>query len=192
MNVVLVHGFMNRGWVFGRLQRQLVGLGHQCVSPSLKPNDARHGIADLAQKLGEIADDAFGAEQPLAIVGFSMGGLVARYYVQRLEGYRRTKALFTISSPHRGAMTAYLYPGQGTRDMRPGSPFLRELESTADCLGGVALHAYWTPLDLMVVPSTSSRWSSASEFKIWLPLHTLMPHNRRICDDICRKIEQAS
>ncbi len=191
MNVILVHGFMNRGWIFRRLQRQLVARGHNCISPSLRPNDARHGIADLARKLGEIADQEFGAGAPLAIVGFSMGGIVARHYVQRMDGYRRTKALFTISSPHQGALTAYLYPGQGTRDLRPGSPLLRELESTADCLSGVALHAYWTPLDLMVVPATSSRWPRASEFKIWLPLHTLMPHNRRVCDDICEKIDAA-
>lgn len=66
------------------------------------------------------------------VIGLSMGGLVGRYAAAPIEGRRRLNVarLFTVSSPHRGALKADL-PGIGQmhRDMRAGSAFLRELEA---------------------------------------------------------------
>lgn len=42
----------------------------------------------------------------LVIVGHSMGGLVARYYLECLEGWRDTRALLTFGTPYRGAVNA--------------------------------------------------------------------------------------
>ncbi len=189
MNVILIHGWMNTGGIFRRLHGELESRGHSVVSPSLKPRSAHLGIADLAIKVAALADERFGPDAPLAIVGFSMGGIVARYYVQCLGGHERTKGLFVISSPLRGTLMAYLWPCQGTRDMRPGSRLQRELDATCDCLSDVELHTYWTPLDLMIVPSSSSRWPLAKETRLWLPLHPMMPRSTRIRRDLCEKID---
>jgi pimeloyl-ACP methyl ester carboxylesterase len=40
------------------------------------------------------------------LIGHSMGGLVARYYLEVLGGWRDCEALLTIGSPHRGAIGA--------------------------------------------------------------------------------------
>lgn len=40
------------------------------------------------------------------LIGHSMGGLVARYYVEVLGGWKHTLALITIGTPHRGALGA--------------------------------------------------------------------------------------
>ena len=40
------------------------------------------------------------------LIGHSMGGLVARYYVEALGGWKHCRALITIGSPHRGALGA--------------------------------------------------------------------------------------
>ena len=40
------------------------------------------------------------------LIGHSMGGLVARYYVEVLGGWKHTLALITIGSPHRGSLGA--------------------------------------------------------------------------------------
>ena len=45
------------------------------------------------------------------IVGHSMGGLVARHYIQHFNGDKRVQSLITLGSPHHGTPTALLGVG---------------------------------------------------------------------------------
>ena len=189
MNVLLVHGIFDSGNIYRKLVGQLTARGHRCFAPSLSPNNARHGIADLAAKLDIIVNETFGPNEPMAIVGFSMGCIVSRYYIHRLQMGRRTKAFFAISGPHAGTLTAYFYPGQGARDMRPGSFLLKDLDSADH---DFPIFTYWTPLDLMILPATSSRWHPAKERIIWSPLHPLMLSNNQLCSDVVEKMDELS
>jgi pimeloyl-ACP methyl ester carboxylesterase len=47
------------------------------------------------------------------LLAHSMGGLVCRYYVEVLEGWRDCKALFTFGTPHRGSVNALNYMVNG-------------------------------------------------------------------------------
>jgi triacylglycerol lipase len=132
IKVVLVHGFLDTGWVFRRMKLRLERQGAVCLVPRLRPNDGRGGLEALALNLKRDIDDAFGPSAKIRIVAFSMGGLVARHYLQILGGAVRCEKLFTISSPHQGTQSAWLYPGKGARDMRPGSDFLHQLQSTEE------------------------------------------------------------
>lgn len=42
----------------------------------------------------------------LVLVGHSMGGLVSRYFLECLEGWRDTRALVTFGTPYRGSLSA--------------------------------------------------------------------------------------
>ena len=46
------------------------------------------------------------ADAKLILVGHSMGGLVSRYFLEVLEGWRDTRALITFGTPYRGAVNA--------------------------------------------------------------------------------------
>jgi pimeloyl-ACP methyl ester carboxylesterase len=46
------------------------------------------------------------ADAKLVFVGHSMGGLVARYYVDVLGGHEVTRKVITLGTPHRGALNA--------------------------------------------------------------------------------------
>jgi len=184
MNVVMVHGFGDTGRLFRRMSRTLEERGHACLAPTMSPADARLGIEDLSVKLASFVDGEVPAGAPMAMVGFSMGALVVRHYLQALGGARRTRAFFSIAGPHGGTMNAYLYPGRGTREMRPGSAFLRGLAEGAANLGGLPAFAYRTPFDLMVTPSTSCRMAGAEEVVVWCPFHSLMPGNTRVMGHI--------
>ncbi|MGJ7606990.1 esterase/lipase family protein [Variovorax sp. LT1R20] len=189
MNVVLVHGIFDDGGIFQRLERCLRDAGYQCWVPALKPADGRRGIHDLACKLKAYIDDRIGPAEPIAIVGFSMGCIVSRHYLQLLDGHARTRALFAISAPHQGTLVAYLYPGKGARDMRPGSPLLEELKRTEDCLARMAVFGYWTSFDATVFPARSSHWPLASSsLNARALLHRFMPANERVCADIVRRM----
>lgn len=192
MNILLVHGIFDTGNIYRKLAGKLTDCGHCCFAPSLLPGDARHGIADLATKLDAMVKETFGPNEPLAIVGFSMGCLVSRYYIYRLQAARRTKAFFAISGPHSGTLTAYCCPGQGARDMRPGSSLLRDLDAVDHEGLNFPIFTYWTPFDLMILPATSSRWHPAEDRIIWSPLHPLMPSNNQLCSDVVAKIEELS
>ncbi|HRE29847.1 MAG TPA: hypothetical protein PK954_24610, partial [Anaerolineales bacterium] len=46
------------------------------------------------------------SDAQVILIGHSMGGLVARFYVEALGGWKHCRALITIGSPHRGALGA--------------------------------------------------------------------------------------
>jgi len=192
MNVLLVHGIFDTGNIYRKLAGKLTARGHHCFAPSLVPNDARHGIADLATKLDSMVNEAFGPNEPMAVVGFSMGCIVSRYYIHRLHEVRRIKAFFVISGPHAGTLTAYFCPGQGAKEMRPGSSLLRDLDSVDHDERDFPIFTYWTPFDLMILPATSSRWHPAKERIIWSLLHPLMPSDNQLCSDVVAKIDELS
>ena len=189
MTVVLVDGIWGRGRIFKPLCVRLEAHGHRCFVPTLLPGNAVHGIADLATKLKDFIDDRVGPDKPFALVGFSLGCIVSRYYLQQLGGHLRVPCFFAICGPHRGTWIAYCYYGHGARDVRPGSLLLQLLDSTRERLSSVALHAYWTPFDLSILPATSARWKEAAIVKLWIPFHPFAPLSSRLQTDILWHLE---
>jgi triacylglycerol lipase len=185
---VLVHGILEDGTAFNSLRRRLETHGIQCHVPQLKPNDAREGIDKLAETLKEDIDAEFGPDARFAMVGFSMGGLVSRHYLQNLGGAERCDSFITVSSPHHGTKMAYTYPGKGARQMRPGSPFLRNLEETEHRLGDIPVVSYRTPMDLIILPTDSSVWKRAENHSHPVILHPLMLHSKPVLDDIEKRL----
>jgi hypothetical protein len=55
------------------------------------------------------------ADAKLVLIAHSMGGIVARYFLDVLEGWRDTKALITFGTPYRGAVNAIDALANGTR-----------------------------------------------------------------------------
>jgi len=70
---------------------------------------------------------------PVDVVAISMGGLVARHAAAELGTKRRLKIkrLFTVSTPHRGALLVNQFFGLGPlhRDMKSDSSFLKMLDA---------------------------------------------------------------
>src|SRR5665213_3181598 len=188
MNVVMVHGFADTGRLFRVLCRELGARGHACHAPTFYPRTARLGIPDLSGKLDAFIRAQVPAGAPLALVGFSMGALVARHYLQALGGASSASAFFSIAGPHLGTYSAYPFPGLGARQMRPGSVFLRQLNSEAAALGGLPVFTYRTPLDLVVFPAATTRIPSAPERVAWCPLHSLLPSDPDVVDHIAGEL----
>ena len=90
------------------------------------------------------------------IVGHSLGGVIARYYVQRMGGSARVDTLVTLGSPHSGTLGAHLIPTALGRQLRPGSPPLTELAGPAPGCTTRFL-VVWSRMDQMVVPQRNAR-----------------------------------
>lgn len=186
--VVLVHGFLETGNNFRMLRQRLQKRGFDCLVPRLTPCDGRGGLEALAQGLKRDIEETFGSEAPLSLVGFSMGGIVSRHYLQDLGGAKRCRSLITISSPHNGSNMAWLYPSQGAVQLRPGSAFLTDLAKGEDRLGKMPVVSYWTPYDLMILPARSSLWQRAENLSFPVAMHPLMLNTPAVLDDIERRL----
>jgi triacylglycerol lipase len=188
MDVIMVHGFWDTGRLFRAMAAHLEAEGHTCHTPTLEPRDGRLGIPYLSGKLAAYGKAHVEAGAPVAFVGFSMGAVVARHHLQGPERPGSVSAFFSIAGPHGGTPTAYFYPGLATREMRPGSRFLREMHAGADALRGIPVFTYRTPFDLMVVPPSSTRLPSATERVFRTLFHSMLPGDPRVIGAIAAEL----
>ena len=83
-SVLLIHGIDDTGAVFNQMASYLRQLGWSVHTLDLVPNNGAVGLDILAQQIADYVVKTFAPEEPIDLVGFSMGGIVSRYYVQRL------------------------------------------------------------------------------------------------------------
>ena len=93
------------------------------------PGTAIGSIRGYAEKVEDYASDI---EGDIDIISHSMGGLVSRWFVEKLGGDDQVDDLVTLATPHQGTLKAYagsLAPA--CREMLPGSDLIYELNSEA-------------------------------------------------------------
>ena len=160
MPVVLVHGIADNRSAFALLATQLRRRGFRTVHAvnysvlTAVTGDIRQAARRLGTHIERICE-LTGADG-VHVVGHSLGGMIARYYVQRLGGDGRVRTLVTLGAPHSGTVAAYLLPTHLARQLRPGSDLLTELAAPApDCR--TRFVAVWSQLDEVVLPPGNAR-----------------------------------
>lgn len=156
--VVLLHGFIDNRSVFVLLRRALAQDGRrQIESLNYSPLtcDIRAASELLGRHIEEICERT--GRDRVDIVGHSLGGLIARYYVQRLGGDTRVRTLVTLGTPHSGTRVAPLADAHPlVRQMRPGSSVLEELREPAPGCR-TQFVAFWSDLDHLMDPLETAR-----------------------------------
>jgi triacylglycerol lipase len=112
-------------------------------------------LRKLAQQLDGLIQERWGPKTPIDLLGFSMGGVIARTWLQELGGAKRTHRFISVGSPHQGTFTAQCLPGwlfAGLADMKRGSPLLRSLNRDYAELQAVECLSFFCHWDLMVCP----------------------------------------
>jgi triacylglycerol lipase len=184
--ILLIHGIDDTDRLFRHMIPWLQSKGLPVHSLNLIPNNGDAGIDELANQIAVFVGTAVPANRLIDLVGFSMGGLVARYYLQRLGGLERVQRFITISSPHHGTLTAFLRGNPGARQMRPGSDFLKDLNRDATALDRIQFTTIRTPFDLMIIPSRSSELAAARSIRVNVAVHPLMVRDRRVLEWVHR------
>jgi triacylglycerol lipase len=169
--VILVPGYRDNSRVFRQLTRYLKVHHFDVHALSLHPSDGRLPLNQLAEQVATYVERTFAPDQILDFVGFSMGGIVLRYYLQRLGGLTRADHFITLGSPHQGTWMAYYSSRPGVMQMRPRSPFLMDLAQDEEMLSQIRFTSIWTPLDLTIVPSSSSVTSVGQHQRLIVPYH---------------------
>ncbi len=181
--VLLVHGYRCNSslwwWMVPRLRRA----GFEVEAIDLEP--ALVSIDRFAEQLHRHIEawlkDTGSAK--LRLVTHSMGGLVARAYLQRY-GSQRVYKLVTLACGHHGTRLARLGWGRNAREMEPGSDWLAALEEPAP----VSTVTIWTAQDNFIAPQTSSRLSGAQEIILAGMGHLTLMFSRRVLDLVLNEL----
>ncbi len=161
--VLLLHGVLCNAGVWCGTAQRLAQAGVPAVY-TLSYGPPLASIETFAEQLAAKIDAiraATGARQ-VALVGHSMGGLVARAYLRRYGG-SGVRVLVTLGTPHHGSVHARSFPGACLGQMRPGSDWLAALNADEGVPPPCPIVSLWSWHDTMVAPQLSSRLAGAAE-----------------------------
>lgn len=186
--VLLVHGLVDNRSVFTVMSRNLRrrGFAHVCTwnySPRL--TDVARGARELGRQIERICEQT--GYDRVHVVGHSLGGLIARYYLQKQGGHRRVESLVTLGTPHQGSVWAHVVPTPLIRQLRPGSEIIEQLaEPAPGC--DTRITAIYSDLDQVVLPTTSGRCDhpdlGARNVLIRGVGHMSLPMHRVVLDEV--------
>ncbi len=154
-NLVLVHGLWDEPSVFDRFVGYLQTEDLSIFIPHLEHEGGRVCLKNLAIELDHLILDRFGTDEFIQLIGFSMGGLISRIWLQQMGGASRTSSFISVGSPHRGTFTAQLFPTKlfcGIAEMKRGSALVKELNRETHLLKSVRCISFYCRWDLMVFP----------------------------------------
>jgi len=147
--VVFVHGWGSnrsgflplRAYLRAHGVRQMLAFDYQ----------ASHGVEAAAVALRAFLKHAVRGGR-IDLVCHSLGGLVARVYLQQLGGARRVDRCITLGTPHRGTYNAYWLGTRVGRELRPDSALLERLARTADQASSVRYTSIVAGSDNIIIP----------------------------------------
>ena len=110
--IVLVHGLLGFDRVtaepltlaryFPGIEEALQAAGNRVCVPSLSKT---RGVAQRARELRDYLRENF-PNEPVHLIGHSMGGLDARYMVSRLDMHEKVLSITSVGTPHLGSTLA--------------------------------------------------------------------------------------
>lgn len=170
--ILLVHGIGDNRSAFSILRRTLRrrGFGRiTTVNYSPLTSDIRRAAADFGKQVERVCLQT-GYDQ-VFVVGHSLGGIIARYYVQCRGGDERVHTLVTLGSPHAGTQLARLAPlVRVCRQLQPGSDVMAELADPApNC--ATRFVAVYSDRDEVVLPRRSAMLEHPDLSVTRLPVH---------------------
>lgn len=185
---ILVPGFGDNEDSLRVLEHYLLQRVGPTLTISPQPSNGALRIEALAAILATQIEQHVRLDQAVNLVGFSMGGLICRYYIQRIGTVHRVKHLMTVATPHLGTWSAYINNCPACIQMRPGSQFLERLNSDLAALNNIHVTSMWTPFDMTIIPSMSS-WLPIGEIvTIASPFHQTMLTDPRVLNALSARL----
>jgi len=86
------------------------------------------------------------------LVCHSLGGLIARVYLEQLGGARRVDRCITLGTPHRGTYNAYWLSSRVGQELRPDSSLLARLAVSRRSAKAVRFTSIVAGSDNIVIP----------------------------------------
>jgi triacylglycerol lipase len=193
--ILLVHGIIDNHSVFSMMGRALSRRGFCNISSfDYGPftRDVRRAAVDLAGAVERLVDQS--GYDKVHLVGHSLGGLIARYYVQRMGGDAAVATLVTMGTPHAGTTLARSRAGALlpiVSQLRPESDLIQELAQPAPACT-TRFVAFYSDLDHVVTPASAARVDHpdlhATNHQVRGVGHLSMPHSGRVAFEIAARL----
>lgn len=151
---VFVHGFLAAGPVFDPLRAEVERhIGIPTVDFTYSPLSS---FFDITARLANVLETRLERHCRVSLVGHSLGGLVARWWVQEMGGHARADRVVTLATPHAGTKLPRVAPVPVASVLRPGSPVLSRLAAGRDRARHLPHVAVVAGQDGMVTPPSSA------------------------------------
>ena len=189
--IILIHGLWNTADIFSSITPKLDEFGIEYFAPTLKHDYGMTSIVELTNMLNDLILEKYGFEKELDILGFSMGGIIGRYWIKKFNAYKRTRRFITVGSPHRGTLASQLvpkYPFKGIAEMKINSLLLRDLSSYDYLLKEINCISFLTYWDLMVFPGWRASLNSGEKISLKVYKHKNLVRNQDAVKCIINKI----
>jgi triacylglycerol lipase len=193
--ILLVHGFVENHAIFTIMERALRRRGFHMLT-AYDYGLLTHSIPRAAIRLGGAIERlaTHSGYERIHVIGHSLGGLITRYYVQRLGGDRRVHTLVTLGTPHQGTQLARAAPLLPlVRQLTPSSPIIQELAGPAPGCR-TRFIAFHSDIDPVIVPSGNARLEhpdlNVRNIAVRGVGHLSLPRNRRIAFTIAEVFRQ--
>jgi len=187
---LLVHGYFHNRGVFIPLR---IRFWKDKISNvfTLNMRPAFASIEDYANQVEEKVNKIISLTncKKVNLLTHSMGGLVARYYIQELGGSSNVNLCITLACPHNGTKFAILAKGKNGREMRPGSRFLLKLHNGKKDFTKKII-SIWSDFDNMIIPHENAILDGAKNIKLEYLGHVAFLLSPRVYKIIKRELDK--
>jgi len=187
--VLLLHGlFHNRAcWLWARFRLRRKGF-KSLYAINLPPwYDVERLTERVSKKVDELRH-ASGVDK-ISLVGHSMGGMIARNYIQLRGGGEKVESCVLLSSPNGGSKLAPFALSSLGKILLPGSEFLQRL-AAAPLPPHVRLTALVNRHDNMVLPFENSRLEGVRNVELGGMGHASVLYRGRATEAIAQALRE--
>lgn len=178
--VLFIHGIFHNRSAFAWLKQRMSWRGWNKFA-ELNLTTSLHSIPRLAAQTSDYIkriQDRFGTSE-IDIVAHSMGGIVARYFLQQMSGDGHVRHLITIGTPHQGTRISRLSLLPHLRELAPQSPTMKTLKEAPPLTSTQAL-AISGSMDIFASPQLGGWWHGVRNIELSHLGHTGLLFSRRV------------
>ncbi|MBI5538146.1 MAG: hypothetical protein HY898_35820 [Deltaproteobacteria bacterium] len=187
--VVLLHGLLATAGALRVLRERLeTETGMATASFTYPP---WWGVVELSQRLTTFLEP-LPQTTTLHLVGHSLGGLAARYFVQVHPRDQRVVQTISLGSPFGGTIALPWLPDRLASELRPGSQILDTLDASWSAAAHVPHTSIVASHDLLVRPPSSAGWKHGEVVDVSACGHNGLLFDRRVADQVVERLRRVS
>ena len=189
--VILLHGlFQNRSCLLVLHWRLRAAGFDRVISVNTPAWLDLETLTDRVRQTVEQLRTATGAEQ-VHLVGHSMGGILARCYLQLQGGSPQVASCVTLGAPHRGSKLAPFAVSSLGRHLLPGSKLLTRLNAEP-LPASVLFTAIYSRHDNIIVPADHARLDGAENLELAGLGHTTLLFSRQVAEMVVAALKSGT
>ncbi len=194
--VLYVPGYLRSSIVSASFRRRLKNLDFEVYTirlPNFAAGDIRKGARILMDKMEELR--VLLGVRRLSLIGQGLGGLVARYAVERMGARDYLGQLIMLGTPNHGSYAFYpLFLFKAAREVFPASTFLSYLSAGYRGMleegTGFPYISVYASKDPAVIPWNSCRLEGAANMRVgWLCTHMSLVRSKNMLGIIAGLLE---